>query len=214
MGKSVYLIAAIITTVIFLAVFSFVKFDESSKFESLSKDIMTLYEEQQANKILQNYLGKSDENSCLIYERQISRQLTRIYSLFSELETLKNTTFATSTENVRRQYLLASMSLWIDLNKASENCKLQIKPILYFFPDKKDCVECNAMIEQLEIIKSQCPNVRVFAFPSESKDFEFVELLKKDYNVTQAPAMVAGTHTVFSVLPTETIKQWIDCNTN
>jgi hypothetical protein len=211
MGKAIFLIAAIITTLIFLLVFSFVQYDESSKYDALSKQIMALYEEQQANKILQNYLGKADENSCIIYERQISRQLNRIYGLFSELEKLKTSTFATSSDEIKRQYLLASMSLWIDLKNASETCALTLKPVLYFFPDRQDCIECDAMINLLETVKSQCPNVRVFAFPSESQDFEFVELLKKDYNVSSAPAIVIGNNATNKILPVETIKSWLDC---
>jgi len=211
MGKSVYLIAAVITTIVFIVIFMFVKIDESARVNRLSEEIMSLYEEQQSNKILQAYLDNADENSCIIFERQISRQLGRIYGLFSELEKIKDATFATSQDSVKRQYLLASMSLWIDLKNASKTCKLNIKPVLYFFPDSADCVECDAMMGQLEILKSECPQTRVFAFPIESKDFEFVELLKKDYNVSSAPAIVVNDNVVYSVVPTERIKGWLGC---
>lgn len=212
MGKSVYLIAAIITAMIFVAIFAYVKFDESAKVGELSNDIMALYEEQQSNKILQAYLNSADANSCIVFERQISRQLGRIYTLFSKLEQLKDTTFATSSESVKRQYLLASMSLWIDLKNAGKTCSFNIKPILYFFPDKADCIECDAMMGQLETLKSQCPEVRVFAFPAESKDFEFVSLLEQDYNVSSAPAMVIKNHVIYSLASTDSIKEWLDCN--
>jgi hypothetical protein len=211
MGKSVFLVAAVITTAIFISVFFFVRMQESAMLDSTSKEIMSLFEEQQANKILQNYLGQMDENSCIIFERQISRQLNRIYALFYQLEKIKEKTFATSSDLVKRQYLLASMSLWIDLENASKTCKLNILPILYFFLDQKDCILCDAMVAQLEALKADCPNARVFAFPSESEDFEFVELLKKDYNVSSAPAIVAGSNVAYEILPNETIKGWIGC---
>lgn len=218
MGKSVYLIAAVITTLVFVVVFLLVAMDESARIESLSDEITALYEEQQASKILQSYLENPNADSCAVFEAQISRQLNSIYALFSELERLENTTFAVSKEKVKRQYLLASMSLWVDLLNAKQKCSIGIKPVLFFFPEgwhsaqPASCVECDAMVEQLEAIKARCPETRVFAFPFESKDFEFVDLLKKQYAVSNAPALAVNDHVVYSIVPAEQILEWLECS--
>lgn len=211
MGKSIYLIAALVTAVVFLLVFSFVRFDENSKIAELSLQIQNLYEEQQATKILSSYLDKTDSNSCAIYEKQISKQLNRIYVLFSQLEKINDTTFTVSKAQVKRQYLIASMSLWIDLRDALKFCKMEIKPVLFFLPDGENCVECDAMISQLEELKRQCEHVRVFAFPAKSEDFEFVSLLEKDYNVAKFPAIVANNKTYYDIVDIAILKKEIDC---
>ncbi len=222
MGKSVFIIAAIITIFVFASVFFLVKLDESAKFGNISAKLTALYEEQQANKILESYLEDGSEESCLVYEKQISRQLTKIYILFDELERAEDMSFATSSKDVRRLYLLTNMALWVDLKNASEKCDLGIKPVLYFFPkdwhtqyglpDASTCLECDAMVEQLEILKSQCPETRVFAFPAEDEQFEFVGLLKSEYNVSSAPAIVINGNVVYKVAPTELLKEWLDCS--
>ena len=131
MGKSIYLIAAIITTMLFLLIFLFVKMDENGKINQLSGQIQELYEEQQANKILSRYFDKTDSNSCAIYEKQVSKQLNRIYTLFSQLEDIKDTTFTISDSGIKRQYLITSMSLWLDLRDALKYCNMNIKPVSY-----------------------------------------------------------------------------------
>ncbi len=218
MGKSVFLVAAVITTLVFLTVFLLVRMDEAAKMNELSDEIRALYEEQQASKILQAYMGAGDKNTCLVYERHIARQLDRIYALFYRLQTVESTTFVTPSQPLKRQYLLTSMALWIDLMDVSKTCELGIKPVLYFFPERwkqgqpQSCVECDAMVEQLEIVKSQCPSVRVFAFPAESTDFEFVALLKEEYNVSRAPAIVVDGNVAYSIIPTKAIKEWLGCS--
>lgn len=217
MGKSVYLTAAAITVVIFFSVFLFVKLDEQARFDSLSEEILYLYEEQQANRIFEAYLEDGDETACVVYREQISRQLSRVYELFSKLERLEEVTFATSSSPVKKQYLLTSMALWVDLRNAKEKCDIGLKPVLFFFPDTwlaeqpGSCVECDALVEQLEIVKEHCPNVRVFAFPFESDEFAPVELLKSDYGVSRAPALVVEGQVLYSMGPTEQLLQLLGC---
>jgi len=212
MGKNIYLIAAVITTLVFVIIFFMVKMDENSKINELSGQIQELYEEQQANKILSRYFDKTDSNSCAIYEKQVSKQLTRIYTLFSQLEKIKDTTFTISDNGIKRQYLITSMSLWLDLRDSAKYCNLNIKPLLLFLPDEKNCVKCDAMIEQLEVLKQDCENVRVFAFPSKSEEFEFVTLLEKDYNVSSFPAIVANNNVYYEIVDNEKIKKDINCS--
>ena len=217
MGKSVYLAAFIVTAVIFALVFSFVRASEESQIDRLYSETTQLYEELQANKILNNYLSGenallSDSNVCLIYERQISRQLNKIYDLFGQLERLDTGTFAVSKESVRRQYLLTSMSLWIDLQNTQRSCDLKIKPVLYFFPSTQDCVLCTAMQNQLEVLKQDCPQVRVFAFPSESTDFEFVSLLKQQYSVSTVPALVVENRVFGEIENLSELENILDCH--
>lgn len=217
MGKSVYLTAAAITIAVFVSVFLFIKLDEETKFDSLSDEILALYEEQQMNKVFEAYLEGGDAQTCAIYERQIARQLSKVYGLFSRLEQLEEITFATSSERVKRQYLLTSMSLWIDLKKASEKCDVGIKPVLFFFPEmwKKEipgsCIECDAMVEQLEVMKSGCSDIRVFAFPFETDEFEPVEFLKHDYGVSKAPAVVVKGNVFYSMVSTQELENLLGC---
>ncbi|MBI5553785.1 MAG: hypothetical protein HY917_03520 [Candidatus Diapherotrites archaeon] len=203
--------AALVTVVIFAIVFSVVNLQESSMRNQLSQDITALYEDQQANKILQAYLGTLDPDTCVIFEKQISRQLNRIYDLFFRLESLQEKTFVTSSDPVKRQYLLASMSLWIDLQNASKYCSMNIKPVLYFFPNQKECALCDAMVTQFESLKKECPSVRIFAFPAQSDEFEFSELLKKQYGVSSAPAMVVKNRVLYEIVPMEQLKSLAGC---
>jgi len=211
MGKSVYLIAALVTTTIFLLVFVIIRVEEESRISSLSRQIQELYEEQQVSKILSTYFNEKGQTDCEVFEKQISRQLNRIYDLFSQLERIKHTTFTISEEQAKRQYLIASMTLWLDLRNASQHCRMNIQPLLFFLSDAPNCVTCIAMIEQLEQLKKACPNARVFAFPAESKEFEFVALLERDFNVTSFPAIVANDKTFYEIIDIAVLKKEIAC---
>lgn len=216
MRKHVYLIAFAITAVIFVLVFSLARSNEETQIRQLYTDTVQLNEELQANKIIASYLNPLDQNAvdsnvCLIYERQISRQLNRIYDLFNQLEKLDAYTFAVSKDSVKRAYLLTSLSLWIDLKNTSRFCSFNIKPVLYFFPKTQDCVLCSAMQNQLEELKARCPSVRVFAFPSESQEFEFVSLLKKEYHVSAVPALVIKNRVFTDIQDTRVLEQLLEC---
>lgn len=215
MGKSIYLIAFLITAAIFVLAFSFIRSSEEQQIQQIYLETTQLYEELQANKILMQYsqqAGSSDGNVCIVYEKQISRQLNKIYELFNKMEQLEHSTFAVSKQSVRRQYLLTSMSLWLDLQAANENCSFSIRPVLYFFPNDSDCVLCSAMQNQLEVLKQSCPEARVFAFPSDSNDFEFVSLLKNQYDVNASPALVVKDQVFTDMQETEYLEGLLGCH--
>ena len=114
-------------------------------------------------------------------------------------------------QRLKRQYLVSIMNLYLALERTSATCPMGITPVLYFWPDNSDCPTCATFVYQLEEIKKDCPDVRVFAFPSNPANFEPVDALQKKFNVKASPALVIGKSVIETVTDTSELRRLAQC---
>lgn len=210
MAKSVYLIAFLLTLLVFASVF-FIARDEDGKRINAIYDRLI---EQQETLVQINNAFLTDANACDEFRPLVQKQLNQLYVSYTDIEKFDMYSLRIeSAENKRlkRQYLISSMGLFQLLDRTSQTCDYNIKPVLYFWPDDADCPTCATLVYQLEEIKRSCPSVRVFAFPSNPDNFEPVVTLKKRFDVNTSPAIVVGWKPQYDIVSTDELKRMIGC---
>ena len=85
-----------------------------------------------------------------------------------------------------------------------------ISHILFFYDDKQKCEDCIVQGGILDQVRSQCSNVRVFAFPV-STQLDVVEVLSMRYNITSAPSLVIKNATYSKLMPVDEVKALVNC---
>ncbi len=210
MAKSVYLIAGLLTVVIFAGVFQLARGEDEKKIN----DIYARLLDQQERMLYVTASLADDRASCDELRPLVQDQLEQVFERFSDIEKFEAYGLRLETPEyalLKRQYLVAIMSLYLTLENTPSDCDFGIEPVLYFWPDESDCPTCATMVYQLEDIKRACPNVRVFAFPSNPANFEPVQILQEKFGVTKSPALVLGTDVITDIRDTGELRARLNC---
>ena len=83
-------------------------------------------------------------------------------------------------------------------------------PVLYFYPDKQDCVQCRAQAEVLDKLRDDCRNIRIFAFPTDL-NISIVDAFKSRYEINQTPSVVVAEKTFAGITSREQILKLLPC---
>ena len=86
----------------------------------------------------------------------------------------------------------------------------KMEPVLYFYPDRQDCVECRAQAQVLNEVRDSCTNIRIFAFPTDL-DIGVVDALKVRYNIDRTPAIVVNEQTYYGITSREKLLSLVPC---
>ncbi|MFQ5406097.1 MAG: hypothetical protein ACE5DI_02995 [Candidatus Micrarchaeia archaeon] len=194
---SIYTKAAVITVILFAANFMFIKVLDDNRANEIITQLEEVELQSHSSRLLFQYLQTikaEPENACPALEQKTKEQATKTYQAFAKLQTAKAENIVSGTDPLDKKYLLANSELLLDVYNLQKLCDSNfIEPILYFYPHGK-CIECQAQAEVLEQVKAECQNARVFAFPL-SSDLGFLEVIKKQQDVTQAPSLVINDKT-------------------
>jgi hypothetical protein len=210
MSKSIYLIAFLLTLMVFAGVFLLARDEDSKKIETIYDHLL----DQQQTMIYINAVDNTAAGSCDRLIPLVRDQLNQVYTSYSDIEKFDMYGLRLESreyDRLKRQYLIASMNLYQTLQKYQNICDFNISPVLYFWPDNADCPTCATFVYQLEEIKKDCPNVRVFAFPSNPANFEPVTLLQDRYRITASPVLVMGKTVVSDIRDTAELKKILEC---
>ncbi|HIH20580.1 TPA: hypothetical protein HA244_04905 [Candidatus Micrarchaeota archaeon] len=210
---SVYVKALVITLVLFAGNYFFVKYLDDSRAQQLDSSLSELQDELQSSRLLLLYsqVFKSPKETCPALEFVITSQVSKLYALSSELQGIESSNLLASTAPLKKKFILENAGLWIYLQQFKSVCgKTSITPILYFYPDNQDCVECRAQAQVLNSIRDECKNVRIFAFPS-NVDLGIVNVIKARYSVTANPSIVVNETTFSGLISKDGILGLLDC---
>ena len=192
MVKDVYIKALGITILLFAGNFFVVKYLDDSRAEALRTELYSIQEQMQSSRVLLLYSQYSNDSAalCPLLDNQTRRQMTDLYSLYGELQSAREANVFTDVQAIQRRFILTNAELFLYLRQLERQCGYSlVKPVLYFYPEGKDCLECRAQARVLDALAQDCPNVRVFAFPSNS-DIPVVQALAKAYGVNRDPSLV------------------------
>ena len=104
------------------------------------------------------------------------------------------------------------MELYLLVTKAQKQCGSgEIKPVVYFYPDKYYCPECATQAAILDSVVNACPQVRVFAFPADLR-VPVIDLLVKKYAIEKYPGLVFnGKSAQTPISGEQDLKQQLGC---
>jgi len=186
----VYIIAAVITLIIFSLGIGLGYFISNEKYSIIKNDLEELKLQQkdiELELLLTNSMG---ENSC----NSLKYEIDKLAVLSSKLgdrvgmydsEMIKNNDFYI----LKKQYILTLIEFWSYWELFKKNCNSSVNTVLYFYAIK-NCNDCQAQGFVLSFLKDKYPDrIMVFALDKD-EDLYSLNLLKNMYNVTQAPTLV------------------------
>jgi hypothetical protein len=213
MGKSIYLIALIVTIAIFAVILFSVKYFEDSQFSSLTNDLRQIEFENNLERFYDDFKSFDSNEYCLLTQESISNSTTKLSEMELKIQTYKQSLVSSEYLFTKKNFLLTNALLFERIESALVDCNLDIKPIIYFYAEDNSCeIDCRVMENQLEAIKVACPQVRVFAFPFQSEEFKFTAFFEKKYGVTKPATLIIDGKKIDSLQSNEVLLKEIGCN--
>jgi len=193
-SKNKYLIAALITSAIFLFGFFLglviegerVRYTESvSKIQNL--DFASL-------QVQYAYIDElSQEENCQAVAKTFEENIKNLEFTRERLESFdKNAKINKGGfDMLKREYVLAQLRYWLLARRTQNLCGQDIVSVLYFFSDDKICPDCNSQAFVLTYLKKRFKEkLLIFSFDESFEEEPMVPLLKHVYNTTSYPTLV------------------------
>jgi len=186
----VYLIAGIVTLVIFSSGIGLGFFISENKFSTLKQELETIQTQQkdvESEILLANSLGKG---SCETLSYEIEKMTSiasnlgeRIGSYGSEM--LKDSEIS----NLKKYYMLTLIEYWYYWESFKKNCNSSVNTILYFY-SLNNCNDCEPQGYMLSFLKQKYPDkMMVFSLDAD-EDLYSITLLKRTYEVNKTPTLI------------------------
>ena len=93
--------------------------------------------------------------------------------------------------DLKKYYSILEARQWLFVKKASSECNKEAVPILYFYSNQGDCVDCEKQGFVLNYIKETMPSVHVYSFDA-NLDSASIDALKITYGISEVPSLVIG----------------------
>jgi hypothetical protein len=144
-----------------------------------------------------------DSDKCEFLEYTGAMQEKRAFSLaYTIQEYEKANIVGAEYENLKKTYFLSLADLYITFFENKKTCpNIKNIPVAFFY-SQSDCPACNVQGSVLSSVSSKCPNVSVFAFPSDT-NYPFLNILSDRYKVSQVPIIVINDTKVLPGLSSE-----------
>jgi len=214
MAKSVYLAAVIATIAIILIVLFSVKISDDSKISQINEEIKQISLESELQSAYENFDVNNKAVYCTVLEQNIKSTSKRLSELEKTLQTYKNNSFNSDEFfYAKRSYLITSMVLFRNFEKAKTSCDLNTKTVLFFYAEDKSCeVECGIIGSQLNELSKNCKSFRDFHFPYNWSSYDFTRILEVKYDINKPGTLVIDGNRVDSVLPMADLSKRLGCS--
>ncbi|MFP4038806.1 MAG: hypothetical protein ACLFTA_03410 [Candidatus Nanohaloarchaea archaeon] len=162
--------------------------------DHLSQELRQSNLETETFVALQSYIEGS-ENYCELMQVRVPDINRRSAELGSKLTQLEGQNLGNDTEYdyIRDRYYNNQIRLYSALKKYEGQCGVNQTKVLFFFDESIDSQRQGEVLNELV----QETNISIFSFNSELERPEVgkspvVEVLKADYNVTEAPTLIVN----------------------
>ncbi len=186
--------AGILTLLILTAWFLLSTALEGDRNAQLLGKIDTVISQESAIDAYLDYIESTHnvERYCSVLSDHIEQQNQKLFELLGLLDQARQNTLQNQYTLVRQRFQSANAQLYFSLKQLEQKCpppNVSKIPILYFFPDNAPCTDCLVQAQILDELRDTCSKLQIFAFPVEG-GIETVDLLVKDYGITQTPSLV------------------------
>lgn len=194
-NKRFYLLAGVITTVIFLLGVSLgilIEGERVDYVEGKRSDERVDYESLQVQYLYLSYLSTSKRNdSCEAFTATLNRYIKRTDDTRIKLEDYieKGNVYTEEFKRLKREYIQSQMNFWILSKKAQDMCNTDYVTAIYFH--STDCPDCKNQGYVLDYLKKMFDEkLLVFAFDANFTEEPMIDLLMSTYKVTKTPTVV------------------------
>lgn len=214
MAKSVYLTAVIATIAIITVILFSMQSSEDLRLTKINEEIKQISLESELQSAYEDFDLENPAVYCTVIEQNIKTTSNRLSELEKTLQSFKNNSFSSDEFfYAKRSYLITSMVLFRNLQKAKVSCDLNIKTVLFFYAEDKSCeVDCGIIGAQLNELSKTCKTFRDFHFPYAWPNYDFTKILEVKYDVNKAGTLVIDGNVLSSVLPSEELSVLLGCS--
>src|SRR3989344_2645141 len=153
----------------------------------------------------------SGDDVCPVILAHIDSQKSQASKILSEIEQAEKNRLFPDTGLLKRRFLLQNVELYLLVTRAAKDCgSADLKPVVYFYPDKYYCAECASQAAILDSVTAQCRDVRVFAFPGDL-EIPVIYLLKQKYGIQKYPSLFLNSGKHDSLVSESTLKSELGC---
>ncbi|MEM5790728.1 MAG: hypothetical protein QXP77_01625 [Candidatus Aenigmatarchaeota archaeon] len=201
--RKVYLIAGIISLVLYLAGLFTGYLFQQVVFSEVEKNIEDLKKDLENAQLEYMFLTLKAKGSCQILSSLTNDLTSRLYSILNELIKLEGRQDQRLAD-AKNDYTMLAIRAWILKSNTKEVCEEDVLPILYLY--SVPCDECLEQGKILDEIKVIYPN-KVLTFTIDSGvNLPIVQTLIKSYNITKTPALVIEEEVYQGLISKEEIK--------
>lgn len=195
--KSKYLIAAVITLSIFLlgALLGFTIEGKRLQYaQRLSEKQALDYNSMQLQYVYVNEFNK--EEDCPAFSKVFDESVRQLEATRARVEQYEQDSSLINREDfelLKREYIIQQLRYWLLAKRANELCDADRVSILYFYPSKKDCPDCENQAYILTYLKSKFgERLLNFALDARREDEPMIAILKSTYSITKYPTLIVG----------------------
>jgi hypothetical protein len=213
MAKSVYLAALIATlAVVFLLIF-IVQTSEANKLSQMNVEIKQISLESELQSAYSDYDTNNKAVYCAVVEQNIKSTSNRLAALETDLQAFKGNSFnSPDFYYAKRSYLITSMILFRNFEKAKVSCDLNAHTVLFFYSEDRSCeVECGVIGTQLNQLAKTCKSFRDFHFPYNWPTYDFTRILEVKYDINKAGTLVVDGEVIDKVLSLPELSKKLGC---
>jgi len=213
---NLYLQAAVISMLLFVVGVVTIKSLDDYRLGVIKGEIDTLKTDIEDSKLFLLYSQTLGDNStllCQALKTQIGQRIDKNQGLIVNLQKYEEANvFGEEYYSLKTFFVLKNLELWLYTSNYKRLCNSDQVSILYFYPDKAPCNECEVQANILTEIRDKCLNVKVFALPV-NVEMNLLNIIKTRYNITRTPTIVINEEIVKEgVTNEEALLGLVKCN--
>ncbi|MBD3319299.1 hypothetical protein GF342_05315 [Candidatus Woesearchaeota archaeon] len=205
-----YVMAGIITVIIFLLGFSIGLVVESKRIDFVQDELREQKIEYSSSQLQYNFLNTLEtKDTCPALFESYYNSLLQLDKTRERLEMYiqDNTISDGSFSLLKREYTLEQIRYWMLSRQAKEVCDEHFVTLLYFYSDEDSCPQCNDQQTVLLYYKKLLGDkLLIFSFDSQFKEEPMIDVLRSRYSVSTYPTIVIEDETISNYSDMEQLK--------
>jgi hypothetical protein len=204
MKTNVFLKSAIITLIIVIFTFLLASQMDYYRTNEIREKIDEISFEGESNRLMKSLTEEfKSENKCELIKVSKEYGQQKAYELALKLEDYQKANFFNNEyEMLKKRYFISLVDLFLFTMQQNRECPLDKQVIILFFYKENNCPECKTQGSILDSVSEKCTKIRIFAFPADI-DYPFLRVIKKEYKIEKAPAIIIEQKTKFEGLTNE-----------
>jgi len=194
-NKWIFIVAAIITVMLFISVYSFNLFLNVQRERVVinkMEEVIDEFQEIQALSLMSDVFGK--EMTCLSLENRLAHMDKTLWDTGIKIDKYREVTEKFITDpfylNQKRKFNRNEIIYFSMLKGMKDWCKFNQTIILYFYKKKEDCLNCDAQSFVLTDLNKEIDDeIAIFSFDSDL-ELPSVRTLELFYNIDSYPCLV------------------------
>jgi hypothetical protein len=199
-NKGIFIIAAVITIMLFVSIYSFNLFLNTQRERVViekMEDVLEEYQEIQALSLMSDVFGK--EMTCLSLESRLTQMDKTLWDTGIKIDKYREVTERFITDpfyiDQKKKFNRNEIIYFSLLQNMKQWCTFNQTTILYFYKKKEECPGCDTQAFVLtDLNKEIDPEIAIFSFDSDL-ELPSINTLERFYNIDSYPCIVIENST-------------------